>query len=539
MIHTEGATVQQNLQLQDGSRVAVIGGGPAGSFFSFFLLDTAKRIDLDVHVDIYEPRDFSRPGPIGCNMCGGIISESLVQMLATEGIILPPTVVQRGIDSYMLHMDVGSVRIETPLQEKRIGAVYRGPGPRDLKEVKWGSFDGYLQNLAIEKGANVINQRVDELLWEDRLPQIKIRKEEPQPYDLVTIAVGVNSASRKLFNNLNFEFTAPKTTKTFIQEYYLGEEQIQEILGSSMHVFLLDLPRLEFAAIIPKGDYVSVCLLGEDIDEQLIDTFFSSPEVRDRFPGSVIPGHVCHCYPRINIRPATPVYGDRLVLIGDSGSTRLFKDGIGAAYRTSKAAAKTAVFHGVGAEDFRDHYAPLCRKISNDNRVGKLVFAFATVIQKTRFARRGVLNMAAHEQQQADGPRRMSGVLWDLFSGSASYTDVFLRTLHPAYVGSLLWNLVTANLPGSASRDGAATAQAGFRGADWCQHANPRTDMNAFPPPSTPPAAKPARIDLNKLLTSPSLCDTTCSSTFAPSAKAGARDSTGSSTPNHPCPSSR
>ena len=148
----------------------------------------------------------------------------------------------------MLHMDVGSVRIETPLQEKRIGAVYRGPGPRDLKEVKWGSFDGYLQNLAIEKGANVINQRVDELLWEDRLPQIKIRKEEPQPYDLVTIAVGVNSASRKLFNNLNFEFTAPKTTKTFIQEYYLGEEQIQEILGSSMHVFLLDLPRLEFAA---------------------------------------------------------------------------------------------------------------------------------------------------------------------------------------------------------------------------------------------------------------------------------------------------
>ena len=41
----------------------------------------------------------------------------------------------------------------------------------------------------------------------------------------------------------------------------------------------------------------------------------------------------------------------------------------------------------------------------------------------------------------------MSGVLWDLFSGSAPYTDVFLRTLHPGYVGSLVWNLLAANLP--------------------------------------------------------------------------------------------
>ena len=45
-------------------------------------------------------------------MCGGIISETLVQTLATEGIELPPNVVQRGVDSYFLHMDVGSVKIE-------------------------------------------------------------------------------------------------------------------------------------------------------------------------------------------------------------------------------------------------------------------------------------------------------------------------------------------------------------------------------------------------------------------------------------------
>src|SRR3990172_5373085 len=101
--------------LENGSRVAVIGGGPAGSLFACFLLTFARRANLDIAVDIYEPRDFTKPGPIGCNMCGGIISETLVQALAVEGIDLPSTVVQRGIDSYVLHTEEVSVKIDTPL----------------------------------------------------------------------------------------------------------------------------------------------------------------------------------------------------------------------------------------------------------------------------------------------------------------------------------------------------------------------------------------------------------------------------------------
>jgi len=78
------------MELKDGSRIGVIGGGPAGFLVSYFLLEMAERIGLKLELDIYEPRDYSRSGPAGCNMCGGIISESLVQLLATEGINLPP-----------------------------------------------------------------------------------------------------------------------------------------------------------------------------------------------------------------------------------------------------------------------------------------------------------------------------------------------------------------------------------------------------------------------------------------------------------------
>ncbi len=434
--------VQQELQLNDGSRVAVIGGGPAGSFFSFFLLDTARRIDLDIHVDIYEPRDFSRPGPMGCNMCGGIISESLVQMLAAEGLILPPTVVQRGIDSYTLHMDVGSVRINTPVAEKRIAAVTRGPGPRDLKEIKWDSFDGYLQKLAVEKGACVINKRVREITWEDG-PRLRTGKEFSDAYDLIVLATGVNAAAHSLMKNFDAAYESPQTTKTFIQEYFLGEEVIAEALGSSMHVFLLDIPRLEFAAIIPKGDYVTVCLLGEDIDNELVSEFLSTPEVKACFPAGWSPeGKSCCCSPRISVAGAKHPFGDRYVFVGDCGVTRLFKDGIGAAYRTAKAAATTAVLQGISAESFAEHYYPACRRIENDNLIGKFVFFVTSQIQRRRFTRRAVLRMTENEQMADPGTRQMSMVLWDTFTGSAPYREILLRTFDPRFIVQLLGNVV-------------------------------------------------------------------------------------------------
>ena len=441
--------------LEDGSRIAVVGAGPAGSMFSYFFLSMAETIGLEVEVDVFEPRRFCHRGPAGCNHCGGIVSESLVQRLATEGIRLPDDVVQRGIESYTLHMDVGDVEIATPLMEKRIAAIYRGNGPRNSEPLDTHSFDGYLLELAEQKGANVIPRLVTDVRREDDRMVVECADAGSKAYELVVVASGINSRLLELLETGSQEFARPDRTKTFICEFHLGRDVIRETFGPSMHVFLLDIPRLEFAALIPKGDYVTLCLLGDDIDEELMGRFFGSPEVRNCFPGGTIPEHACHCYPRINVNPARPVYGDRLVLVGDSGATRLFKDGIGAAYRTAKAAAKTVAFHGVDTASFQEHYAPLCRKISNDNRVGKFVFSVASLVQKARFARRGVLRMTAREQL-SEGPRRMSGVLWDLFSGSASYTNVFLRTLNPVYLANLVWNLFAGNLPGGLANSKSA-----------------------------------------------------------------------------------
>ena len=437
------------LRLETGSRVAVIGSGPAGSFFSYFLLDTTRRLGFDVGLDVYDPRDFSVVGPTGCNMCGGIVSESLVQMLAAEGINLPTTVVQRGIDSYVLHTDVGSVRIDTPLHEKRIAAIHRGSGPRDIdaKEMKWFSFDRFLQELAVDKGARLVRDRVDSVSWQDGRRRIKTRGGLEQDYDLLAVAVGVNSGSLKLFQETVPHYRAPQSTKTFICEYKLGSKTLEKYLGDSMHVFLLNLPRLEFAAIIPKGEYATVCLLGEEIDKPLIKTFLESRLVRKCFPPEVSPElPPCHCSPRINTHGAVQPFGDRMVFIGDSGVTRLFKDGLGAAYRTAKAAAETAVFAGVSREDFRAHYWPKCRDIDVDNKIGKAIFALTRQWQKRPYDMRGIVRMVAAEQADKKRVPRMSMVLWDLFTGSATYREILWRALHPGFISRLAWNVVAGNV---------------------------------------------------------------------------------------------
>lgn len=449
MIEGSGNTVK----LTDGSRVAVVGGGPAGAMAGFFLLELAERIDLKIQVDIYESRDYRKTGPAGCNMCAGVVSENLVQTLAAEGINLPPIVVQRGIDSYVLHTsDLPPVTIETPANDLRIATVYRGAGPPPAPNVLWTSFDGYLLELARRRGANVIKQRVGQLGWRDGLPLVTCKGREPQTYDLLIGAVGVNSPTLRLFEELGFAYRMPKVHKSYLAEVKLGAAAIQEHLGNSMHIFLLDIPKLKFAAITPKVEYTTVCLHGE-LDKETIRAFMESPEVRRCFPPDwqwleetvtdcVHSCEVCRCMPKLNVGLATNPFGDRVVLVGDAAVSRLYKDGIGSAYITAKAAAVTAVFLGVAAEDFKQHYWPVCHRLDVDNQLGLVIFYITSFYQKFNFMRRGMVRMVSHEQVTGVTRQGMSRVLWDTFTGSATYREIFLRSIRPDFLFRLLMDTV-------------------------------------------------------------------------------------------------
>lgn len=441
-----GGYRRSELPLTDGARIAVIGGGPAGSFFSYFLLETAERIGMRLGVDIYEPKDFARPGQGGCNKCGGIISESLIQMLAMDGIFLPATVVRQGIDAYVLHTDDGPVPIKAPGgNEKRIASVRRGAGPAGLQGAA-GSFDDFLLKLAASKGARVLRERVEGITFPDGKPRIKTGSGLTGGYDLLVGAAGVKSSDLNIFEGLGIGYGRPGTTRTFITEVFLGEETVEACLGNTIHIFLLNLPRLKFAAIIPKGEFATVCLMGTDVDQELVDAFFGSPQVISCFPAGWTPGAAgCRCFPLLNMGGTKRPFADRLVMIGDCGVSRLCKDGIGAAYRTAKAAADTVLFSGVAANDFRRHYLPVCRTLAIDNRIGKLIFAMTRLVRGLGVLRQGMLRMISGERSGVTPPR-MSGVLWDVFTGSSTYGDVFRRMLQPSFIGRWLYETVNGCL---------------------------------------------------------------------------------------------
>lgn len=433
-----------DLVLEDGSNIAVVGGGPAGSFFTYFALDFADRYGLKINIDIIEAKNFNSFGPPGCNNCGGIISESLVQTLSTEGIVIPSNVIRRGIETYTLHFEQGDSVIETPLQEQRIASVYRGLGPKGMTDSSALSFDNFLIGLCEEKGAKIIDGRVIEAERKDDGIILKTNQEFEKKYDFVVGAVGLSKKAFSIFELLCPSFIPPKLTKTYISEFGMDSKLIDEYFGNSMHVFLLNLPNIKFGALIPKGNYVTLVLLGSEINQEIVSRFIESDTVKGCFPKEIDLKNItsCKCFPSINVKAAKTAYCDRVILIGDSSSSKLYKNGIGAAYITAKAAAKAAIFNGISKNDFKKIYQPVCNELNIDNAIGKFIFLVTTVIQKTGLLKRGVLNMVISEQKKASNKRRMSSVLWDTFTGSATYKSILIRFLNPLVLAGFIWNII-------------------------------------------------------------------------------------------------
>ena len=414
------------LSLDDGAEIAVIGGGPSGSFFSFFALKLAQFIGRQLNITIFEPKDFTAQGPRGCNHCGGIISEILVQMLAVEGVNLPETVVQRGIDSYRLHTALGDVGIETPTRDKTIAAVYRGGGPKGVINGTKQSLDGFLLSLAEENGAEVRRERVDGVTIDNGKPVLRSGKGTEHRADLVVGAFGVNSKSWALFEELGFGYSRPRLQTTAIAEIALDERDIKGRFGNSIHLFLLPEKNLKFAAIIPKTTYLTLCILGKKISAQTVPAFLDLPVLKEVFSGLDYE-ICCRCLPKMNVRAPARPFSDRVVAIGDAGSTRLLKDGLGAAYYLGKEAAKAAVLHGIGRRDWAEHYAPAYRSLKVDNRYGSLLYLFTELFKRIPLLTKGMLGVVEKEQADADDPRILSSILWDMFTGNERFKRIFPR----------------------------------------------------------------------------------------------------------------
>ncbi len=260
-----------------------------------------------------------------------------------------------------------------------------------------------------------------------------------EQFHLVVLAIGVN-ATAPVFRNL---FYAHPRTETMAQDSLLIQsDHSRAQMESTVHVYF-DRPRdLIFGALIPKGTFAAVSLLGRRIQRDSLREFLTVPEVTDVV--GTHPPQLCGCRPRVAVALAKGYYADRFVAVGDSCITRLYKDGIGSALVTARAAANTAVFHGIGRSQFAAHYAPVCRAVAADNRYGRLVFGLVDHSKRNPIFMRGLGHALQSEAAKPPHRQVISQTLWALFTGDASYAKIFAMLFRPRSVARLARATVAA-----------------------------------------------------------------------------------------------
>jgi flavin-dependent dehydrogenase len=407
-----------SLRLADGDQVCVVGGGPAGSFAAIHLLSTAKLRGIRLRVLIFEPRTFSKAGPAGCNRCAGVLSTRLLHGLESLGMELPQEVVQAHIRAYAAHLSGRSLRIEQPDPQRKIIAVYRGGGPRILHGEMPGSFDNFLLSQARLQGAEHIPSRVRLVTYEDH-PIVHTAYERYDAHFLV-LASGVNSRAPLA---PQFGYKSPRTAvmaqDEILRPPYWPKDEV--------NVYFNTPPGLTFGALIPKGQYLNVSLLGRGLTTDAIGDFFDAQSLSVKLTKQ--PESLCGCTPRIAIRPAHRYYGTRWVAVGDAAVTRLYKDGVGSAFFTARAAMESALDRGVSSRDFRAGYAPIFQQISQDNRYGEMLFRQWAIVTRTPALLQAWTN-ALHVESNWPLERRVHArILWGIFSGDEPYRALFRLTL--------------------------------------------------------------------------------------------------------------
>jgi flavin-dependent dehydrogenase len=407
------------MRLVDGSRVVIVGGGPAGSLTALHLLLYAAEAGLSLGITILEARDFSRPGPGGCNKCAGILSPTLVHNLETLGLSLPEHVIQSELVTYILHMDGSELTIQRPDLNHRIFSVYRGGGPRLASPSPLPSFDGWLLEQAQARGADVQRGRVRTIQMartEHEARPVVITARQEYPADLVVLATGVNARAPL---DQAWGYRPPRTD-------IMAQDEVPLPKGfsdDSVHIYFDHPPGLIFGGLIPKGRYANISLLGHKTPPDAVNDFLEGHGLMSLFP-SEAPG-LCGCTPRVAVSMASNYYHDRLAAVGDAAVTRLYKDGIGAAFLTAQALARTAIQRGVGRADFAAGYRPVCQQINVGNRYGRWLFQLWSFRRRSSFLMRAWVRAIRIEASLPPAAHIHTRVLWGMFTGSESYQKLF------------------------------------------------------------------------------------------------------------------
>jgi len=314
-----------------GSAIAVIGGGPGGCAAALGL----RRLAPEAEVLLFEYKHFGEH----YNQCMGVLSPPFDRVLAeATGLSLPSELVKGSVDTYVLHGSTSSLPLHDEVSAEASHVVRRS------------EFDSWLFGRVAESGVELHAERVTHLEFR---PQDAVVYTDGGTYsvDAVVGAFGLDSTLRRTLR-VNSAYRPPARVDTIVTVFPVkpGGESFD---GREIHTFLPGLPNVEFAAVVPKGDHLSVVVAGRNVGVRLLRQVLELSQVQAVLPADfVLETAFRGGFPT---RPARPLCGDRWVVVGDaSGLLRPFKGkGINQAIRSGGLAAYCLATGGVGREAFR------------------------------------------------------------------------------------------------------------------------------------------------------------------------------------------
>jgi NADH dehydrogenase len=419
------------LKLTEGSTVAVVGGGPAGCFFALYLNHYAREYGFKPEITVYESRDFGTSGLRGCKGCAGILSSSLLSSLAEIQLTLPEEVIQQRIDGYNILSPYTSITMSNPDKDAQVVSVFRGSGPRLCEGQRPIGFDGWLLAETQKQGVRVEDRRIESILA-GRPMRLRVA-DEIRDYDLIVLATGVNA---KPVHLEGLKYIPPKTQTMAQDELKVETTRLDPFPDNVAHAFLIPRSGLIAGCFVPKGSFLNVSVLNKTEQPISVSEFLQNEIVKNTLRNRY--ERVCGCAPRVAITSARHHYADGFVAVGDAAVSRLYKDGIGSALRTSRKAAWTVARHGFSHRAFRRHYKPFCRRIDGDNQWGKALFWLNDKVKDSKAFLRMQHRLIGNEQIANRGPKPFTKAVWGMFTGSYTYRSIARMTFNPTALCRLL-----------------------------------------------------------------------------------------------------
>ncbi len=448
------------ITLGEGSRVVILGGGPGGSFFAIQLLQQAKRARKNINVIII---DRQKETIKECDFCVSIISPRVQNELAKNHIQLPPQVICEKFTHIWIHGLWKNFPLKIPA-EQALFSVFRGI----LRPSKTGAargLDEFLLHKAIEAGAKLI---IGEAQAIEPGPcnktRVIIQPVLGEPFSLeaefTCVCTGLppgpghgGQPDRLVssYQRINPLFKPAKVRPRLMFELKPGRLYLKKYMNQEFYLMVTGSKTLslDHILLVPRGEYLTVALVGKSIDraslpedsQSLIKNFLSLAHIQEILPGLTLENTTiaCTCCSYMAVDPARAPFSHGIAMAGDALGARLYRDGLFSAFVSARALAHTVIHMGVDEKSLSRGYGWVRAWLKTDNFYGRLVIGFFQTVLRSRLLNRILYQTFASEMKFKPQDKWPLGkVLWRIGSGDTDYHGVVKELVRGPVVLSIL-----------------------------------------------------------------------------------------------------